>query len=75
MIQHRIYQPTPARGCERWLFMENPWIIVYRELENEEDKLGVPVCGANLSSPVFDRSNFIEVHYKIGSKLYIENAD
>jgi hypothetical protein len=46
------------------------------ELENEEDVMGVPVCGANLSSPVFDRSNFIrEVHYKIGSKLYIENAD
>jgi hypothetical protein len=47
-----------------------------QELENEEDVLGVPVCGANLSSPVFDRTNFItEVHYKIGSKLYIENAD
>jgi hypothetical protein len=47
-----------------------------QELENKEDVLGVPVCGANLSSPVFDRSNFItEVHYKIGSKLYIENAD
>jgi hypothetical protein len=47
-----------------------------QELENEEDVRGVPICGANLSSPVFDRSNFIrEVHYKIGSKLYIENAD
>ena len=47
-----------------------------QELENEEDVLGVPVCGANLSSPVFDRTNFIrEVHYKIGTKLYIENAD
>ena len=38
--------------------------------------MGVPVCGANLSSPVYDRANFIEeVHYKIGTKLYIENAD
>jgi hypothetical protein len=47
-----------------------------QELENEEDVMGVPVCGANLSSPVFDRTNFIrEVHYKIGSRLYIENAD
>ena len=47
-----------------------------QELENEEDVLGVPVCGANLSSPVFDRTNFItEVHYKIGTRLYIENAD
>jgi hypothetical protein len=47
-----------------------------QELENEEDVMGVPVCGANLSSPVFDRTNFItEVHYMIGTQLYIENAD
>ena len=47
-----------------------------QEVENEEDVMGVPVCGANLSSPVFDRSNFIrEVHYKIGTRPYIENAD
>ena len=47
-----------------------------QELENEEGQSGVPVCGANLSSPVHDRTNFIgEVHYKIGSRLYIENAD
>ncbi len=47
-----------------------------QELENEECHSGVPVCGANLSSLVFDRTNFIgEVHYKIGTKLYIENAD
>jgi hypothetical protein len=46
------------------------------QLEKEEDVMGVPVCGANLSSPVFDRINFItEVHYRIGSQLYIENAD
>ena len=44
--------------------------------ENGEDVMGVPVCGANLSSPVYDRTNFIgEVHYKIGTRLYIENAD
>ena len=44
--------------------------------ENGEDVIGVPVCGANLSSPVYDRTNFIgEVHYKIGTRLYIENAD
>ena len=49
---------------------------IIQELENEEDAKGVPVCGANLSSPVFDMSNFIrEVHYKIGTRLYIENAD
>jgi hypothetical protein len=44
--------------------------------ENGEDVMGVPVCGANLSSPVYDRTNFIgEVHYQIGTRLYIENAD
>ena len=42
-----------------------------QELENEEDVMDVPVCGANLSSPVFDRTNFIrEVHYRIGTQLY-----
>jgi hypothetical protein len=51
-------------------------LIQDQELENEEDAIGVPVCGANLSSPVFDRTNFTgEVHYKIGTRLYIENAD
>jgi hypothetical protein len=38
--------------------------------------MGVPVCGGNLSSPVFNAASFIgEVHYKIGTRLYIENAD
>ena len=47
-----------------------------QDLENEEGQSGVPVCGSNLSSPVYDRTNFIgEVHYKIGTQLYIENAD
>ena len=46
------------------------------ENEEEEDVMGVPVCGANLTSPVFDTINYIrEVHYKIGTRLYIENAD
>jgi hypothetical protein len=37
---------------------------------------GVPVCGANLSSPIVDQANYIdEIHYRIGNKLYIENAD
>ena len=50
-----------------------------QELEKEEGKQeieGVPVCGANLSSPVTNIANFIEqIHYKIGTRLYIENAD
>jgi hypothetical protein len=46
------------------------------EEEEEEDIMGVPVCGGNLSSPVFNAASFIgEVHYKIGTRLYIENAD
>jgi hypothetical protein len=46
------------------------------EEEKEDDVMGVPICGGNLSSPVFDIVNYIEqVHYKIGTRLYIENAD
>jgi hypothetical protein len=45
-------------------------------LVEEEEAPGVPVCGANLSSPVIDQARFIEeVHYKVGGRLYIENAD
>jgi hypothetical protein len=46
------------------------------EEEEEQEVEGVPVCGANLVSPVTDTAYFIEqVHYKIGTRLYIENAD
>jgi len=46
------------------------------EEEKEDDVMGVPVCGANLTSPVFDTINYIrEVHYKIGTRLYIEKAN
>jgi len=45
-------------------------------LVEEEECEGLPVCGANLSSPVIDQANYIrEIHYKVGSRLYIENAD
>jgi hypothetical protein len=52
-------------------------------IENEEEEqelqtegVGIPVCGANLSSPVVDTAHYIdEIHYKIGNRLYIENAD
>lgn len=41
----------------------------------EEELEGVPVCGANYSSPVVEQANFIEeVSYRIGSRKYIENA-
>ena len=43
--------------------------------EEEDTSEGVPVCGANYSSPVVDQASFIEeVHFNIGGKKYIENA-
>ena len=51
-------------------------LIQQVEEKEEEDILGVAICGGNLSSPVVDTVNYIgEVHYKIGTRLYIENAD
>ena len=50
----------------------------YVLLENNEteEEAGIPVCGRNLSTPVIDTSNYInEIHYQIGSRQYIENAD
>lgn len=45
-------------------------------VEQEEQEEGVPVCGANLSSPVVDTAYYIdEIHYKVGNRMYIENAD
>jgi hypothetical protein len=46
------------------------------EEEYEESFSSVPVCGANLSTPVIDKAYYInEIQYKIGDRLYIENAD
>ena len=51
-------------------------------IEKEEEELdkmeaeGVPTCGANLSSPVVDKAYYIDqIHYIIGNRMYIENAD
>lgn len=62
--------------------MENTNVLqinVLQQLEEEEEEQeveGVPVCGANLASPVTDTAYFLEqVHYKIGTRLYVENAD
>ena len=50
--------------------------ILLEELKESEKIEGIPVCGANLSSPVMDTAYYIEeIHYKIGNRLYIENAD
>ena len=58
--------------------MDRKNLIQQVEENGEEDIVveGVPVCGENLVSPVTDTAYFIEqVHYKIGTRLYIENAD
>ena len=57
--------------------MDRKNLIQQVEENGEEDMVeGVPVCGANLVSPVTDTANFNgEIHYKIGTRLYIENAD
>jgi hypothetical protein len=51
-----------------------------KEQEGYEEGNGlissVPVCGANLSTPVIDKAYYInEIQYRIGERLYIENAD
>jgi hypothetical protein len=48
-------------------------ILIEEQMEKEE---GVPVCGANLSSPVVDKAYYIDqIHYRIGNRMYIENTD
>jgi hypothetical protein len=60
--------------------MSSSSILLETEEQEQEQQSqlepGIPVCGANLSSPVVDQANYIdEIHYRIGNKLYIENAD
>ena len=60
--------------------MSSSSILLETEEQEQEQQSqlepGIPVCGANLSSPVVDQANYIyEIHYKIGNKVYIENAD
>lgn len=51
--------------------MESQTVLI----EVEEVEEGVPVCGANYSSPVVEQDRFIEeIHYKIGNRKYVENA-
>jgi hypothetical protein len=50
--------------------------ILLEDEELEDEEPGIPVCGGNLSTPVVDTSSYIgEIHYQIGNRLYIENAD
>ncbi|MFL6322169.1 MAG: hypothetical protein ACJ72Q_17070 [Nitrososphaeraceae archaeon] len=57
-------------------------ILLEKGVEEEEHEQqsqleqGIPVCGANLSSPIINQANYIdEIHYRIGDRVYIENAD
>jgi hypothetical protein len=44
--------------------------------EGKSSAWGIPICGGNLSTPVLDQAYYIgEIHYRIGARLYIENAD
>jgi hypothetical protein len=56
--------------------MMNNLIQREEELVDEQTIEGVPICAANLSTPVVGTEDYInEIHYKIGNRLYIENAD
>jgi hypothetical protein len=48
-----------------------------QELESELLEVeGVPICGSNFTNPITNRSQYMnEIHYRIGDKIYIENAD
>jgi hypothetical protein len=67
---------------------QSPFILetgrsVMKTIEKQESKSelvrimeGIAVCGSNFATPVTNRTQFIrEVHYRIGDRLYIENAD
>ena len=50
--------------------------IILTEEGQEELSEGIPVCDTSLSTPVVDTARFIdEIHYKIGDRTYVENAD
>ncbi len=58
-----------------YIFMKSNLIEKEEELDKMEAE-GVPTCGANLSSPVVDKAYYIDqIHYIIGNRMYIENAD
>jgi hypothetical protein len=53
-------------------------VLEQEKLAKEEEELSssIPICGANLSTPVVDKAYYItEIQYRIGDRLYIENAD
>jgi hypothetical protein len=50
-------------------------ILVEKQIKRQQEEEGVPVCGANLSSPVVDKAQYIDqIHFIIVNRMYIENA-
>ncbi len=46
------------------------------KIQPVEELQGIPICGSNFATPITDYSQFMrEIHYRIGDRLYIENAD
>jgi len=52
-------------------------LLTTEEHEQEQELFeGIAVCATTLSTTVVDTSVYInEIHYKVGNRLYIENAD
>lgn len=51
-------------------------LLKQKEEYEDESIFEVPVCGSNFKTPVIDQAYYIgDIHYKIGDRMYIENAD
>ena len=62
--------------CSLYNYLMSLLIEKEEEESQRAEEEGIPICSANLTSPVVDTAHYIgEIHYKIGSRLYIENAD
>ena len=45
-------------------------------VEIQAKEYGVPEYGANISSPVVNKAQYIDqIHFLIANRMYIENAD
>lgn len=67
----------PQKGYETLISKIAELGLMSEQIQQEEEMCeGVPVCGANCSSPVVDQAYYIdEIRYRIGSRIYVENAD
>jgi hypothetical protein len=54
----------------------NAMSIILTEEQQEELSEGIPGCDTSLSTPVVDTARYVdEIHYKIGDRTYVENAE